>query len=160
MYSLKESSNFTVKKTNRHYLTRAIKVHITSDSTNPTRGSRYDAPRRIPSVLANKCKNLNLITEKYQADPNWRALYKSNWPLLFKNVSGRKNKESLRHSFRTLKSRDLRTKCNMVSSTGKKKRCCKGHQGITGKIWLDCRIYNNVVNINSLNLISILWLYS
>ena len=54
--SSSSSSNFTVEKTNRHYLTRAIKVLITSDGTNPTKGSRYDALRRVTSVLANKCK--------------------------------------------------------------------------------------------------------
>ena len=45
--SSSSSSNFTVEKTNRHYLT---------SGTNPTKGSRYDALRRVTSVLANKCK--------------------------------------------------------------------------------------------------------
>ena len=97
MYSLKESSNFTVEKTNRHYLTRAIKVHITSDSTNPTRGSRYDAPRRIPSVLANKCKNLNLITEKLSGRSKLKGTLQKQLALTLQDVSIIKDKKRLKN---------------------------------------------------------------
>lgn len=50
----------------------------------------------------------------------WKDVLQNNCPLLFKSVQGRKGKDRLRNCHRLKEAKEMRTKCNVGSSTRRK----------------------------------------
>lgn len=71
----------------------------------------------------------------YQTNPNQKALYKNNWPKLFKSIKVMSSKENLKNCPR-LEETKVTGQLNAVQNLGLDPGHKKDSSGTNGKIWM------------------------